>query len=79
MQNPFQRYKIYLGVLTLGIIWGSTWLAIKFGLEDAPPFFSAALRFILTFGVMDKLVGFFSKFSSCGQNGWCFFQQNNYQ
>jgi len=30
------------------------------------------------FGVMDKLVGFFSEFSSCGQNGWCFFQQNDY-
>ena len=29
-------------------------------------------------GVMDKLVGFFSEFSSCGQNGWCFFQQNDY-
>ena len=36
----------------LGIIWGSTWLAIKFGLDDAPPFFSAALRFILTFIIL---------------------------
>ncbi len=52
MQNLFQKYKIYLGVLSLGIIWGSTWLAIKFGLEDSPPFFSAALRFILTFLIL---------------------------
>lgn len=52
MQKPIQKYKIYLGVITLGIIWGSTWLAIKFGLEDAPPFFSAALRFILTFLIL---------------------------
>ena len=52
MQKQFQKYKIYLGVLTLGIIWGSTWLAIKFGLEEAPPFFSAALRFVLTFLIL---------------------------
>ena len=52
MQILFQKYKIYLGVLSLGIIWGSTWLAIKFGLEDSPPFFSAALRFILTFLIL---------------------------
>ncbi len=47
-----KNYKIYIGVLSLGIIWGSTWLAIKFGLEDSPPFFSAALRFILAFLVL---------------------------
>ncbi len=52
MQQQFQKYKIYLGVLSLGIIWGSTWLAIKFGLEDAPPFFSAAIRFVITFIIL---------------------------
>ena len=29
----------------LCIIWGSTWLAIRIGLEGAPPFLSASLRF----------------------------------
>jgi drug/metabolite transporter (DMT)-like permease len=43
MQKNVNKYKIYLGVLTLGIIWGSTWLAIKSGLQDASPFFSAAV------------------------------------
>ena len=52
MQYLFQKFKIYIGVLSLGIIWGSTWLAIKFGLEDAPPFFSAAIRFVLTFLIL---------------------------
>src|SRR5437899_9953922 len=28
----------------LCIIWGSTWLAIRIGLEGAPPFLSASLR-----------------------------------
>lgn len=38
---------IWLSVMMLSLIWGSTWLAIKTGLRDAPPFFSAALRFII--------------------------------
>jgi drug/metabolite transporter (DMT)-like permease len=33
--------------IMLCLIWGSTWLVIKLGLEDAPPLWSAALRFIL--------------------------------
>jgi len=52
MQKLFQKYKIYLGVLSLGIIWGSTWLAIKFGLDDAPPFFAAAARFVMAFSIL---------------------------
>ncbi len=31
--------------IVLCIIWGSTWLAIKFSLEGIPPFLGAALRF----------------------------------
>nr|MBN2277781.1 EamA family transporter [candidate division Zixibacteria bacterium] len=31
----------------LCLIWGSTWLAIKLGLQDAPPIWSAGLRFTL--------------------------------
>lgn len=31
----------------LCFIWGSTWIGIKIGLHDAPPIWSAALRFIL--------------------------------
>ncbi len=36
-----------LTYILLCLIWGSTWLAIKVGLEDAPPLWSAAMRFIL--------------------------------
>jgi len=31
----------------LCIIWGATWVAIKIGLGDAPPFYSASFRFLL--------------------------------
>jgi drug/metabolite transporter (DMT)-like permease len=36
----------------LCLLWGSTWLVIKFGLRDLPPFTSAAVRFALAGGVM---------------------------
>ncbi len=31
----------------LCVIWGSTWLAIRIGLEGAPPFLAASLRFVV--------------------------------
>jgi len=39
--------KTSLVWLLLGIIWGSTWLFIKLGLEDLPPFLFAGLRFVI--------------------------------
>jgi putative membrane protein PagO len=39
------------GILTyamLCVIWGSTWLVIKVGLEGVPPFLGAGLRFLLS-------------------------------
>jgi drug/metabolite transporter (DMT)-like permease len=34
------------------LIWGSTWLAIKFGLEGVPPFLGAGLRFAAAAAVL---------------------------
>ena len=36
----------------LCVIWGSTWLAIRIGLESTPPFFAASLRFALAVAVL---------------------------
>ncbi len=36
---------VYFVWLLVGFIWGSTWLFIKIGLQDLPPFSFAALRF----------------------------------
>lgn len=40
----------------LCLLWGSTWLAIKWGLRDVPPFAGAAARFVVAFVVMAVLV-----------------------
>lgn len=38
---------IWIVYSILCLIWGSTWIAIKFGLDDAPPFWLASFRFLL--------------------------------
>jgi drug/metabolite transporter (DMT)-like permease len=39
--------KVFLAYLVLCLIWGSTWIAIRVGLESLTPLFSAGLRFSL--------------------------------
>lgn len=38
--------------IILCLIWGSTWLAIKLGLADAPPFWSASVRFLISVSIL---------------------------
>ncbi len=39
----------WLVILILSLIWSSTWLAIKIGLQTLPPFLSAGIRFFIAF------------------------------
>lgn len=56
--RPFSdpRLLIPLGLFTLYVIWGSTYLGIRFALESYPPFLLAGLRFlcagVLMFGFL---------------------------
>ncbi|HEY7472154.1 MAG TPA: EamA family transporter, partial [Gemmatimonadota bacterium] len=45
----------WAGIAAISFIWGSTWLAIKIGLEAMPPFLSAGMRFTLAAGVLAGL------------------------
>lgn len=45
------RGKILLALLSLYLIWGSTYLAIRLALDGFPPFMMAGIRFVLTGGV----------------------------
>jgi drug/metabolite transporter (DMT)-like permease len=42
--------------LALCLIWGSTWLFIKLGLRDLPPFTFAGLRFLLSAAILWAIV-----------------------
>lgn len=45
----------WAGIAAISFIWGSTWLAIKIGLEAMPPFLSAGMRFTLAAGILAAL------------------------
>ncbi len=45
-------YAIYA---LLSIVWGSTWLAIKIGLEGAPPLLAASIRFFIAASILFPL------------------------
>lgn len=46
------RYLVPLALATLYLVWGSTYLGIRFALESWPPFLLAAIRFLFAGGVL---------------------------
>ncbi len=46
-ERPASSALIYGALAVLILIWGTTWAAIRIGLEGLPPFTGASLRFIL--------------------------------
>ena len=42
------KSKIWFALITLYIVWGSTYLGIKVAIETIPPFFQGALRFLIS-------------------------------
>jgi len=46
----------YLVYVLICFIWGSTWIAIKIGLSQAPPFYTASLRFLLSVIILATIV-----------------------
>jgi len=42
------KSKVWLALLALYIVWGSTYLGIKFTIETIPPFLQAGIRFLIS-------------------------------
>jgi drug/metabolite transporter (DMT)-like permease len=42
------KSRVWTALLALYIVWGSTYLAIRFAVETIPPFLSAGLRFLIS-------------------------------
>jgi drug/metabolite transporter (DMT)-like permease len=45
-------FAIWSAMTTVYIIWGSTFLAIRFAIETIPPFLMAAIRFLIAGGTL---------------------------
>lgn len=46
-------FAIFVGLV---LVWGSTWLAVKVGLETAPPFWFATIRFAISFVLLGAII-----------------------
>jgi drug/metabolite transporter (DMT)-like permease len=42
------RTKVWIALFALYVVWGSTYLAIRFAVETIPPFMMAGLRFLIS-------------------------------
>ena len=60
MDNQNQPLKIWAGLVTLYLIWGSTYLGIRFVVESVPPFMASGMRnflagsILLIFAILTK-------------------------
>lgn len=46
------RTKVWLALVALYIVWGSTYLAIRFAVETIPPFLMAGFRFLISGAIL---------------------------
>lgn len=46
------KTKLWTALLALYIVWGSTYLAIRFAVETLPPFLHASLRFLISGAIL---------------------------
>ncbi len=51
-EKQASRISIWGAMLTIYIVWGSTYLAIRFAVQSLPPLYMAAVRFIIAGGVL---------------------------
>jgi drug/metabolite transporter (DMT)-like permease len=51
-QRDANRWLIVLGILTLYVVWGSTYLGIRIAIDTIPPFAMASIRFLIAGSVL---------------------------
>src|SRR6476646_7871055 len=50
--TPAPRAMVWLAILILYVVWGSTYLGIRIAIESIPPFVMASTRFLIAGVVM---------------------------
>jgi len=46
------KLKVWIALIAVYLVWGSTYLAIRFVVESIPPLFSAGLRFLISGAIL---------------------------
>jgi len=74
--SPLPPVRVPSGALVfalmalIALLWGSTWLVIKQGLESLPPLFSAGVRFVVAGVVMALIAPWLVKREGGGRPPW---------
>ncbi len=55
--KPPSTFALVAGLLTLYLVWGSTYLAIRVAVETLPPFLMSGCRFLVAAAIMLGLIG----------------------
>ena len=50
------RLKVFLGFTIICLLWGSSWAAVKIGLESIPPLLSLGIRFTIASAILGLIV-----------------------
>ncbi len=50
------RVRIYFGFLVICLLWGSSWAAVKLGLETIPTFLSLGIRFFIASSILGLII-----------------------
>ncbi len=66
--SPLPRTQLILNLISVWIIWGSTYLAIRFGGDSIPPLFLAAVRFLIAGAILYSYARFQGGFTPTFQN-----------
>ncbi|MCI0345151.1 MAG: drug/metabolite exporter YedA, partial [Chloroflexi bacterium] len=51
-ESAASRSRLWLALLTIYVIWGSTYLGIRYAIETMPPLLMAGARFILAGAIL---------------------------
>jgi drug/metabolite transporter (DMT)-like permease len=52
----YKRFRIHLGFIIICLLWGTSWAAVKIGLESIPPFLSLAIRFSIASVILGIII-----------------------
>ncbi len=57
-QKTIYPLSVWLALISVYLVWGSTYLAIRFSIETIPPYFMAGTRFLLSGVILYTFTGF---------------------
>ena len=69
MDEGPSKFRVMTAFAAVYIVWGSTYLAIRFGVETIPPFMMAGTRFIIAGCCCMDGPGFAVPLARWGSNG----------